>query len=60
MAHPNIYLIYKLLGHEKGTNLQVQNRRIPTTQDKSISKRSTIEIPLINSVAVRRGLKPDQ
>ena len=47
LAHPNIHFIYELLAHVKGTNLQIQNIRISTTQDSRIAKRSSTESPLL-------------
>ena len=41
------YTFCELLEHMKGMKLQMQNIRIPTTQDSRISKRSTSESPLL-------------
>lgn len=48
MAHPNIYSIDELLEHIKGLVLQVQNFKLPMTQDNNrISRRYPSESPLL-------------
>ncbi|MEJ1279312.1 ST8 alpha-N-acetyl-neuraminide alpha-28-sialyltransferase 3 [Cricetulus griseus] len=48
LAHPNIHLIYELLEHVKGPDLQIQSCRMSTTQDnKKISRRSPSEGPVL-------------
>lgn len=48
LALPNIYNINELLEGIKGLVLQIQNYRIPMTQDsKRVSQRSPGEVPLL-------------
>ena len=47
LADSNIpLLVCELLEHMMGTNMQIQNCRISTTQDNRISKRGPSESPL--------------
>ncbi|KAL6038533.1 hypothetical protein STEG23_000619, partial [Scotinomys teguina] len=48
LVHPNNHLIYELLKHVKGMDLQIPNSRISMTQDNNrISKKSPRESPLL-------------
>jgi hypothetical protein len=57
LAHASIYPINELLECVKDLVLQIQNCRISMIQsNNSISKRSPIEVPVIDRVAEARGL----